>query len=142
MRAMLVIFAVTFMSGCTSVRVSPVRSGLNMGEVCVEENKEVTVDGFLSIVREGFERHGISTRIIDNSGVEKCEYLLTYTAENSWDFASYLSYAELKLENNEKTVGYAKYHMHIRGWVNFIKWKSTKGKIDPVIDELLSNVKI
>jgi hypothetical protein len=71
---------------------------------------------------------------------EHCDAILTYTARRSWDFVTYLSHAEIWLELDGLTVGYAKYHLRAKGGFSLLKWRGTRSKIDPVLDELLANV--
>lgn len=112
-----------------------------MKHVCIQDNPKVAVQDFVTIVRDGFDRHGISTEVIAGSAPERCEYLLTYTALRSWDFSPYLSHAELRIERGGRQVAYAEYHLKGKGGLALNKWASTKSKMDPVIDELLGAYK-
>ncbi len=49
---------------------------------------------------------------------------------------SFLRYAELRLRDREKTIGTATYRH--RGGLGLNKWASTRSKMRPVIDQLLS----
>lgn len=141
MKKFLAILTLWVMAGCTSVNVRPVSSELNITDVCVEENPKVIVGDFLSVVRDGFDRHGIATKVVDRPAPNECEYVLTYTALKNWDLGTYMHHAELRLERGGRTVGFAEYHLAGKGGLSLMKWQSTKTKIDPVIDELLANVK-
>jgi hypothetical protein len=136
-----VVIATAILLGCTSIEVRPVTAGLNIGEVCIEENTAVIVDDFLPVVRDGFDRHGIATKVYPKPVPRECEYVLTYTAFKTWDMATYLHRAELRLERNGRMVGTATYHLRGKGGLSLTKWASTKEKMDPVIDEMLANVK-
>ena len=131
----------TLVTGCTSVNVRPVSSGLSITDVCIEENPKVIVDDFLSVVRDGFDRHGIATKVVTKPAPKECEYVLTYTAFKNWDIGTYLHHAELRLERNGRIIGSAEYHLVGKGGLSLMKWQSTKTKMDPVIDELLANLK-
>jgi hypothetical protein len=123
---------------CTHVYVQPVRPGTEQIEdVCIERNPKVLVSDFLTVVEEGFRRHGIETRIVSEAS-DACDYTLTYTALRSWDFVPYLNYAELRLQRGETTIGTATYS-HAGGF-GFNKWRGTRAKIAPVIDELLEDL--
>ena len=128
-------------TGCTSVNVRPVSSGLDITDVCIEENPKVIVEDFLSVVRNGFDRHGIATKVVARPAPKECEYVLTYTALKNWDLGTYLHYAELRLERSGRIVGSAEYQLAGKGGLSLMKWQGTKTKMDPVIDELLANVK-
>jgi len=94
------------------------------------------------VLKEGFARHSIATSVYSESATKPtgCEYVLTYTARQSWDFAPYLSQAELWLEKDGREIGYAEYHLVGKGGLSLMKWEGTKTKMDPVIDDLLVNV--
>lgn len=125
------------LSACTSVIVRPVDSSLGIRHVCIQENPKVLVSDFIPVVRDGFDRHGIATEVYSGTKPEKCEYTLTYTALRSWDFAPYLSHAELRLEKDGRQIGYGEYHLKGKGGLSLTKWASTKEKMDPVLDGLL-----
>ena len=128
-------------NGCTSVNVRPVAPEIQLTNVCIEENPKVIVEGFLNVVRDGFSRHGIATRVVQKPIPSDCEIVLTYTAFKTWDFASYLHHAELLLEKDGIIIGTAEYHLVGQGGFSLNKWQSTKTKMDPVIDKLLENIK-
>jgi hypothetical protein len=125
------------LSACTSVEVRPPDPALAIKHVCIQENPKVLVRDFVPVVRDGLDRHGISTEVYSGTKPANCEYVLTYTALRSWDFAPYLSHAELRLERDGRQVAYAEYHLVGKGGFSLMKWQGTKAKIDPVIDELL-----
>lgn len=125
------------MTACTSVTVKKSDPALSIKHVRSQENPKVWVGDFLPVLREGFDRHGINTKVYSGTSPEDCEYVLTHTALQSWDFAPYLSYAELWLERNGQQVTYAEYHLVGKGRFSLMKWQGTKTKMDPVIDELL-----
>ena len=127
--------------GCTSINVQPVGAGINIVDVCIEENSKVIVSDFLTVVRDGFDRHGIATKVVIRPAPPECEYVLTYTALKTWDFGTYLHHAELRIEKNGRLIGSAEYHLTGKGGLSLTKWQNTKTKMDPVIDQLLFNVR-
>jgi hypothetical protein len=133
----LIIISVLTICGCTAVRVQPIDSAANLQHVCIQENHRVKVYDFVTVLRDGFDRHGISTEVFSGSTPDKCEYILTYTALQSWDFSPYLSHAEIRLEKSGRKIAYAEYHLSGKGGFSLMKWQGTKAKMDPVIDELL-----
>ena len=133
--------SVLFLTGCTSVQVSPLDSSLAVSKICIEENEKVIVPQFLEIIRSGFDRHGIASDVFLRPPAS-CGVVLTYTALRKWDFVPFLSHAELWLRDKDgKQVGYAAYHLTGGGGFDFSKWASTESKMDPVIDELLVGYK-
>ncbi len=127
------------LAGCTSVNVQPVDASANLRHVCIENNSKVEVDDFVSVVQDGFGRHGITTQVYSNTKPANCEFTLTYTALRSWDGVTYLSKAELHLHRTGKEVAAAEYHLKGKGGLSLMKYQSVKTKMDPVIDELLKN---
>jgi hypothetical protein len=130
--------AVMLCAGCTSVDVRPVTADFHLSTVCIVNNPQVAVSDFVPVLRDGFNRHGIATSVVEPLQANACEVTLTYTALRSWDFAPYLSHAELRLWRNGRQVGAADYHLRGKGGLALTKWRSTKEKMDPVIEQLLS----
>jgi len=126
-------------SGCTSIDVRAVDPTLKMSHVCIQENPKVLVTDFVQVVEDGFERNGISTKIISNNATNECVYILTYTALRSWDFVPYLSHAEIRIEHAGRQIAYGEYHLNGKGGFDMTKWKGTKAKMDPVIDKMLQS---
>ncbi len=142
MRGMSILLITILAAACTSVTVKPVDSSLNTRHVCIQDNPKVTVRDFVPVVRDGFARHGISTEIITNQKPARCDLVLTYTARRSWDIGTYLSVAELVLSRNSLEVARANFHLRGKGGLALNKWRGTKSKMDPVIDELLAGYSI
>ena len=70
------------------------------------------------------------TPVIEKGGLKILSML------RSWDFVTYLSHAELRIEREGRQVAFAEYHLIGKGGLSLMKWASTKEKMDPVIDEL------
>jgi hypothetical protein len=131
---------VPFISSCTSIRVDPVASGTYISHVCIENNPRVIRSDFLPAVRDGFDRHHISTSVYEGAVPPECEYLLSYTATQTWDMAMVMKDAELRLRKNGELIGTAIYHLNGGGGLSLFKWQGSETKMTPVIDELLANV--
>lgn len=131
--------AAIFISGCTSITVKPVDSAPALKNVCIQENPKVIIKEFLPVLQQGFQRHGISTVVFSGEKPASCDTVLTYSALRSWDFAPYLSVAELNLTENDISIASAEYHLRMKGGFSLMKWQGVKTKMDPVIDELLKN---
>ncbi|MBV1932243.1 MAG: hypothetical protein KUG71_11070 [Porticoccaceae bacterium] len=130
-----------FVSACTSIEVAQVDGSHKLVHVCIKENEKVIVNGFLNTIEDGFKRHLITTEIYTRSKPKHCEYHLTYTALRSWDFAPYLSHAELRLYKRNSRIAYAEYHSNGKGGFSLMKWASVKSKMTPVMDEFLAEYK-
>lgn len=143
MRTLLIVLVSSiFGTGCTAVTVKPVDPSLAINYVCIENNPRVIVTDFVDVLRDGFNRHGIATELTSGGRLRQCEYVLRYTALQSWDMAKYLSHAELRLESNGRQIASADYHLKGKGGFSLTKWGDTKTKMDPVIDELLAGYEV
>ena len=134
----LALIAVTF-SACTSIKVQPVTSALQMKHVAIRENPKVIVVDFINVLKDGFNRHGITSEVIGAHAEAKGQFVVTYTALRSWDLAPYLSHAEIQIEKDGAQVAHAEYHLRGKGGYSMMKWQGVKTKMDPVIDQLLQN---
>lgn len=68
------------------------------------------------------------------------DYVLTYSALQSWDFVTYLSHADVMIFKDDALVASGTYH-HRGGSFSPapVKWFSTESKMTPVFDELFEN---
>lgn len=127
------------LAGCTSIDVRPVAAGAALDQVCIVKNEEVLVDDFLTVLRDGLDRHGVATSVVQPSQADTCETTLTYTAARGWDLTPYLDEAELRLWRDGRQIGAADYRH--RGGFALTKYAGTKKKMDPVIDQLLAGTR-
>jgi len=119
--------------------VRPVPPNQSIKAVLIVKNPKVAVDDFLDVLVDGFERHGIATKVIPESADAGNNYVVTYVAYRNWDMAPYLSNATINIEKDGQQIAHAEYHLKGGGGFSLMKWDSTKTKMDPVIDELLKN---
>jgi len=132
MNKIILLILTMFMAACTNVQVKEIDSSLQISHVCIQNNPKVLVAEFLPVVRNGFERHGITTEVYNKDKPHHCEYYLTYTALKDLNFAKHLHHAELQVYRGVNRIAYAEYRL--TG-----KWGSVESKMDPVIDQLLAN---
>jgi hypothetical protein len=138
-RVFFIVIAFVLASGCTTITVRPVNNALEIKHVCITDGQQMCLDGrMIGVIREGFERHGITTQVYTGDLPSQCEYNLSYMCEVTWDFVTYMKHAELRLYRGNAQTGYAEYHLKGAGGFSLMKWQGTKTKMDPVIDELLS----
>lgn len=130
-------FLTMFVAACTSIHISKIDpQAYPMRLVCIEENPEVTVDGFVIAVQNGFQRHGIPSKVfVGSTAPQGCEYVLQYTARRGWDMVSFLKYAEIRVSHQGMLVGSATYR-HAGGF-GFNKYASTETKVYRLTDKLL-----
>jgi len=126
--------------GCTSVDVRPVEPHEPITAVLIEENAKVWRSDFVTVLSDGFARHGIDSRLIRQGDPVGDAYVVRYTARQKWDMAMYMSDATIWIYKNDKEIARAVYHLKGGGGFSLMKWQGTQAKIDPVIDELLAGV--
>ncbi len=127
-------------ASCTSVNVRPVAAQEQITSVLIEENPKVWRSDFVEVLRSGFARHGIESRVIQPGTPVGNAYVVRYTARQSWDMAMYMTDATIWIYRNDREVASAVYHLKGGGGLSLMKWQGTSTKIDPVIDELLAGV--
>lgn len=137
------VIVIILTGGCTSITVRPVTAELNMKHVCIADGKDTCWDAqVLGVIRDGFERNGITSQVYSGKLPPECEFNLSYMCERSWDFATYMTHAEIRVQQGHRQIGYAEYHLNGGGGgLALSKWLNAKTKLDPVIDELLSKKK-
>lgn len=142
MKIRLLLCTVALLPACTSVHVKAVDgSRFKLVHICVQENPKVIISDFLQVLRDGIERHGLSTQVFAGyQAPSTCEYIVTYTARQSWDFSPYLSQAQIEMRRGNELVSRADYRLRAKGGFSLTKWASTSSKMDPVIDEMLKNL--
>ena len=104
-------------SACTSVQVNAVaEQQVNaIQQICIVNNPKVLVTDFVPVVQQRLQHHGIVSRVVEGSEASACAYQLHYSAKRSWDFTPYMSWAELKLYQNEVLIAKAEYKLVGKG---------------------------
>jgi hypothetical protein len=128
------------LGGCTSVNVKPVSADHRIEHICIQDNPRVQVGDFVSVMQEGFQKHGITSHLFRDDAPAKCLYTSTYTARRTWDMAMYMTDAQIDILRDGRQIAFANYHLKGRGGLSLMKWASTREKILPVIDQLLAQV--
>ena len=158
-KTLFILIAGLTMGGCSSVTVKPLDASYKVKRICIRENPKVIVADLVPVITDGLTRHHIqSVFIASNLDKEKlqdedeladhyymnitpapssCDFSLTYTARQSWDFTTYLSSADIEISNKTGDIAVANYHLRNKGGLSLYKWQSVKTKIDPVMDQLL-----
>jgi hypothetical protein len=131
----------TSLAGCTAVQVNPVTAENRMNHICIQENPKVQVSDFVSVMQQGFQKHGITSQVVGPDVPADCTYISTYTARRSWDLAPYLSTAQIDIYRDGRPIASAMYHLRGKGGFALTKFANTETKILPVIDQLLGQAK-
>lgn len=133
---------VTLLSGCTAIKVNnhPSFQARNLKTVCVIDNPKVVIKDFDNILINSFAKHNITAKIYPaNSTPRFCEATVNYTALRSWDFAPYMTYAQLILIQDGKQVSDATFKLRANGGLALNKWRSTQTKIDELVNQLIAS---
>ncbi|WP_066015083.1 Sbal_3080 family lipoprotein [Endozoicomonas atrinae] len=137
----LAISAFMVLAGCTSVKVQPVSSSENIDTICIENNPKVVREDFLPAVRSEIQKYGINTVLYDSATMPaSCNYRMTYTALQSWDFKPFLSHAELHLYKGYAKIGEGIFHLKGKGGLDLSKFDSTQDKMAPVIQQMFGSL--
>lgn len=128
-------------AACTAVDVKPPAASHDVKEVLIVENPKVWDVDFLQTLEQGFQRHGIKTRVVKEGADLGDEYVVTYVALQKWDMGMYMSDATIKVSRGDVEIAEAVYHLKGGGGLSVFKWQRTKTKIDPVIDELVASLR-
>jgi hypothetical protein len=125
-------------AGCTSVTVKPLPAQTRIQHICIQDNPRVQVGDFVSVMQEGFQKHAITSQLVNTNAAGKCEYTSTYTATRTWDMAMYMTDAQIDILRDGRQIAFANYHLKGGGGLSLNKWANTRTKILPVIDEMLA----
>lgn len=143
--SMLALVIALSIMGCTIERnVKPITAGTQISPLCIEENREVLMDGFLPELRKQIESKGVLTKVYSAQSREpmECSAVAGYTANWRWDFAMWLTYTNITLyDNNKQIIGQAEYDAR-NGNARLDKFGPTRNKLKSVLDPLLLNVTV
>lgn len=110
--------------------------------ICIEYNREVAIPDFVLVVQNRLNQLKIANKLYAPSAISSsCGMVLRYTATRSWsshftssDKQSYLSEAELNLQQGGQVISQARYQVSRLGYE---KWSSTAAKLSSVVDTLV-----
>lgn len=134
-RLSLAVLAALSLGGCAiHQNVKPVER-FDGKEVCIIENTSVKV-GFIDSYKRALVSKGYQVRQLPaTASMVECPVVSTYTANWRWDLALYMAFAEIKVYNNGKPVGEAKYDA-MRGGGNMGKFIDADKKIVELVNQL------
>jgi hypothetical protein len=125
--------------GCTIIHTA------NPVSIQKIDSKEICVIGgtygdakFLPAYKKALEKKGFLVNTLSaGSDVTACPLSSTYLSSWSWDFVSYMSYAEIFVYRNGILVGNALYKAPCCGWsLTFKIYEKTDEKIAKMVDQL------
>ena len=130
--------AFLFVSGCNVYDVSELKYDPELKQVCLVDNSNVIVDEFVTNLEDEFNDRRIKVKHVDKFyEPAQGEYLVKYTARQSWDFSTYLSYAQIRIYKDNAPVAQGTYR-HRGGSFSLAlnKWNCVSGKMAPLYSEL------
>lgn len=135
-RSWLGVAMVTALTGCAiHQKVAPVQVAGGDRNICIIENPSVKA-GFLEAYRRSLSEKGFVVRQLPaSSSVLDCPVTSTYSANWRWDLALYMAYAEIKVYNDGRVIGEAKYDSQ-NGGANMGKFIDAEGKIRELVSLL------
>lgn len=125
------------LAGCTAVRVKPVTAENQIEHICIQENPDVVITDFVTVMQQGFQKHGITSQLISAQELPGCSFIATYTAHRRWDVKPFLSDAQIDIYRDGRAIAAVNYHMRYGGGYDLTKYADTSWKILPVVDHLL-----
>lgn len=131
--------AMFFLAGCTSVVVCPLPYDANLKEIKLLNNPAVIVDDFVPVMEKYFMEHGIAlNRVPESASIGANEYGIRYSARRSWTVIPYLSLAYVRIFKGERLVAEGNYYLSGHSFcLSPYKWQGVETKMKPVYDELL-----
>jgi len=136
MKKVLLVTTSLLLAACASpvTKVEPIPATETISQLCIKENPKVFMEYFLPEVRQQIEERNIKTEILSPNS--KCNYVLTYDAQWSWDwfwtFSVYLSMAEFSVTKDNRQIGMASYTANLGPSAI----GRTKNRIRPLLIEL------
>ncbi len=125
--------------GCSVKYTANSVTNLNISskEICIIEDTSVR-EPFLAVYRNALGKKGFVVRTLSpGSDIASCPLTSTYTGEWSWDFVSYMSYAEIFVYRDGILAGNALYKAPCCGWaLTFKIYEKTDTKIAKMVDQL------
>ena len=131
----LCVFSALLLSACAiRQNVRPVTE-LRDAEICVIANPLVR-PAFLKALTHAMEQKGFQVRqLAQDAALNECPLMATYDAHWQWDLAMYMNYAEIKVYQQAKPTGEAKYDSR-RGGANMNKFIDADKKVLELVTQL------
>ena len=132
------ILVAALISACTIVQtIEPAEIDSN-AKICIVENPTVR-EGFLQELKKVLGELNIDYIVTDNSGARDCKWELSYVARWSWEYALYLSYAEISVFKHGSLDGRA-YYDSTGGYERLDKFIDAEPKIRELVLALIQVV--
>ncbi len=138
-RILSVLAAVLLLSSCAITQTANPVLGLRKSseEICAIEKRDLRAE-FSEELRSALESRAMSLKMLPpGSPLDSCPVTISYNAKWSWDFVTYMAWAEILVYRDGKKAGDALYAAPRAGWaMTFRIYESTKSKVDTMVDQL------
>jgi len=125
--------------GCSIVqRVDPIPVK-EIAEICIKNNKDVLMEGFLPELVSQIRARDIQTRVFLDERPADCRFHMEYTANWGWDLAMYLTFADMRVYEDGHLIGHAMYDAR-GGSFRFDKFGTTAERLKVLTEELFSEI--
>lgn len=127
-----------FLSACNSYNVKPLPLDARLKTIYIEHNPKVIVDDFEDVLVDAIRKAGLNAKVVDAPvRTSSSKYVLRYTAKQSWDVVTYLTYADIEIYKGTTLQAFGTYR-HRGGpySLSFFKWQGTESKMTPLYEEL------
>ena len=126
--------AAVTLTGCvTSYEGRSIEEPVSIGEVCVIRNDAVRPGYVLPSIQRAFAKRNIATKVCTESTANGCQFILRYTARQSWDFTPYLKSARLDLYQGARLIANSELYVYP---YNLSKWSGEEERIEKLVDDL------
>jgi hypothetical protein len=137
---LLIIYLLT---ACTAIRlenVTQVNKENVFDSITVVEDQK-TRDTVLPVIENHLRSKGYSvTTVTSEEEVKPSDYAIKYKAWWSWDLATYMSKAHIKMLHEGAVVGNVSYEG--KGGLNTNKWGVAERRIEIMLDTLLNDISV
>jgi hypothetical protein len=134
---LIMVAAVAALAGCTVPPTITVKQApAEMTHVCIETNPRVNIEGFTDILSRAVTRSGRTVEVFSRAKPERCEFVMYYTVRRSWDIQTFLTLADVRIEQASKEVASMVYDQPRNGPTT--KWDSFDKLLDPFLDRMLA----
>lgn len=126
-------------ASCTITReVQPI-AARTIDLVCIQENPDVRRKEFGPTLQRLIEEKGFATRTYQGNPPADCNVRLEYSATWSWDLATYMDFADVRVFESVNQIGRATYDAR-RGSATMRKFGSAEERLRSLLDELFAAV--
>lgn len=130
-------------SGCNTITATSLTSNLKIKKIYIKKNDKVREPNVPELIQDSLLRYGIQSEVVDDIDQKKHEYAIRYSVLRAEDMVIFVRYAEMYLIKGDEIIRSAEFNSNIEGigGLSFSKFKSTKSKINLLIDALLNESK-